>query len=115
MIRADAADWSAAVDALEESLVLIPGREIRRRYNHLANLFYAQVRAGARRDAGENMERVAPFVDEVRSTRSVNTLLAGLDALDDSDAAPSARDTSRHLRSVLADAGYGSAACPGWF
>jgi hypothetical protein len=46
MIRADSADWSAAVDALEASLVLTPGREIRRRYNHLANLFYAQVRAG---------------------------------------------------------------------
>jgi hypothetical protein len=59
----------------------------------------------------ETMESVAPFVDEVRSTRSVNTLRAGLDALDDtSDAAPSVRETSRHLRDVLADSGYGSAA-----
>jgi hypothetical protein len=67
---------------------------VRRRYNHLASLFYAQVRAAAWHDAGETMERVAPFVDEVRSTRSVNTLLVGLDALDGSDAAPSVRDTS---------------------
>jgi hypothetical protein len=111
MIRADSADWSAAIDALEESLVLTPGREIRRRYNHLANLFNAQVRAAAWREADATMQKVAPFIDEVRSTRAVNTLMTGLDALDDaSDAAPSVRETSRYLRTVLADAGYGSAA-----
>jgi hypothetical protein len=54
------------------------------------------------------MESVAPFVDEVRSTRSVNTLGAGLDTLDASDAAPSVRDAARHLRSVLAGCGVRS-------
>jgi tetratricopeptide (TPR) repeat protein len=110
MIRADSSNWSAAVDALEESLVLTPRREIRRTYNHLANLLYAQVRAAAWQDAGETMGKVAPFIEEVRSTRAVNTLLGGLDALDVGDAAESVRDASRHLRSVLADAGWGSAA-----
>jgi hypothetical protein len=108
MIRADSSDWVAAVDALEESLVLTPGREVRRRYNHLANLFYAQVRAEAWHDAGETAERVAPFIEEVRSTRAVNTLLSGLDTLYASGAEQSVRDTSRYLCSVLADAGYAS-------
>jgi hypothetical protein len=110
MIRADSSDWSAAVDALEESLVLTPGREVRRRYNHLANLFYAQSRAGAWQDAPETMARVAPFIEEVRSTRAVKTLLGGLDTLDAGDVASSTREASRGLRSALAEAGYGSAA-----
>ena len=110
MICADSSDWSAAVAALEESLVLTPGREVRRRYNHLANLFYAQTRAEAWIDARETMERVAPFIEEVRSTRAVNALLGGLDTVDAWDVAPSVREASLHLRSALAEAGYGSAA-----
>jgi transcriptional regulator with XRE-family HTH domain len=110
MIRADSSDWSAAVDALQESLVLTPGREVRRRYNHLANLFYAQTRAEAWHDARETMERVAPFVEEVRSARAANTLLGGLDTVDSSDVGPSIRETSLYLRTALAEAGYGSAA-----
>lgn len=106
MIRADSADWGATVDALEESLVHIPGREIRRRYNHLANLFHAQVRAAAWCDADRTMERVAPFVEEVRSTRAAHPLKVGLDVLDAAGATPSVRDTSRYLRGVLAFAGY---------
>jgi transcriptional regulator with XRE-family HTH domain len=110
MIHADASDWSAAVDALEESLVLTPGREVRRRYNHLANLLYAQTRAEAWHDARDTMERIAPFVDEVRSTRTAKALLGGLKTIDAGDTAHSLREVSRCLRSALADAGYGSAA-----
>ena len=68
------------------------------------------MRAGAWRDADGTMETVAPFIEEVRSTRAVNTLIVGLDTLDASDAAPTVRETSQYLRSVLTDAGYGSAA-----
>jgi transcriptional regulator with XRE-family HTH domain len=110
MIHADASDWSTAVDALQESLVLTPGREVRRRYNHLANLFYAQTRAEAWHDARDTMDRIAPFVEEVRSTRTVMTLLGGLDTVDASDPTTSLRDASHYLRSALAEAGYGSAA-----
>jgi hypothetical protein len=53
---------------------------------------------------------VAPFIEEVRSTRAVNTLIVGRDTLDASDASPTVRETSQYLRSVLAAAGYGSAA-----
>jgi transcriptional regulator with XRE-family HTH domain len=107
MIRADLGEWSAAADALEESLVHTPGREVRRRYNHLANLFHAQTRAGAWRDACETMTSVAPFVDELRSGRTATTLLAGLDTLDESsEATPAARDKARQLRSALTGAGY---------
>jgi hypothetical protein len=96
MIRADSGDWSAAVDALQESLVQTPDREVRRRYNHLANLFYTQTRAGAWRDACRTMTSVSPLVDEVRSTRSAHKLLLGLYALDHpSDAAPTVRAKSR--------------------
>jgi transcriptional regulator with XRE-family HTH domain len=106
MIRTSSADWSAAIDSFHASMDCTPAHEARRQFYTLANLLYAQVRAGAWRDASETMESVVSFVDEVRSTRSANTLLVGLDTLDASEVGQSVRDNSRYLRSVLADAGY---------
>jgi transcriptional regulator with XRE-family HTH domain len=105
MIRADLADAHAAVDALQASIEYIPGREVRRRYNHLANLLHQQARAAAWREAAATAESIGPFVDEVRSTRSANTLLTALDTLD-LGSTPSVREASGHLRGLLADAGY---------
>ena len=113
MIQADSADWSQAADTFQASIDVTPGREVRRRYNHLASLLDAQVRAQAWRDAGKTIERVVPYVDEVGSTRTATTLLGALDHLDATHPAPPVRDAAVQLRSILDDAGYRSLAA-GW-
>lgn len=107
MIQADSADWNQAADTFQASIEVTPGREVRRRYNHLASLLNAQIRAQAWRDADQTIERVMSYVDEVGSTRTATTLLGALDQLDVTHAKPSVRDAACQLRSILVDAGYG--------
>lgn len=109
MIKADTGRWGGAVEALQGSLEHIPAREIRRRYNHLANLLHTQVQAGAWREVCQTITVVAPLVDEVRSTRSANTLLSALTELESTNPQPF-RQNTRNLRTILADAGYLTAA-----
>lgn len=107
MIQADSADWCSAADTFQGSIEVTPGREVRRRYNHLASLLDAQIRVAAWRDVDQTIERVMPFVDEVGSTRTATTLLGALDQLDATRATPSVRDGAGQLREILVDAGYG--------
>src|SRR5690606_41494868 len=68
MIQADSADWNQAADTFQASIEVTPGREVRRRYNHLASLLNAQIRAQASRDADQTIERGLAYVDEVGPT-----------------------------------------------
>ncbi|WP_298182739.1 helix-turn-helix transcriptional regulator [Saccharomonospora sp.] len=107
MIHSDSAEWDRAVDVLQTSIEITPGREVRRRYNHLASLFDAQIHAQAWCDAGRTIERIMPFVDEVGSTRTATTLWGALDELDTAHPTSPLRDAAHQLRTVLAEAGYG--------
>lgn len=107
MIHADSDEWERAADLFETSIEVTPGREVRRRYNHLASLFDAQVHAQAWCDAGRTIERIMPFVDEVGSTRTATTLWGALDKLDATRPTSTLREAAHQLRSVLTDAGYG--------
>lgn len=107
MIQADSADWGSAADTFHGSIEATPGREVRRRYNHLASLLDAQVRVGAWGDADQTIGRILPFVDEVGSTRTATTLLGALDRLDAAKATSQVREGATQLRDVLTDAGYG--------
>ncbi|MGH4020572.1 MAG: hypothetical protein ACRDT0_15325 [Pseudonocardiaceae bacterium] len=107
MIQADSGNWHSAADTFRASIELTPGREVRRRYNHLASLLDAQIRVAAWSDADETIQRLMPFVDEVGSTRTATTLLGAINQLDTKQPTPSVRDAARQLESMLADAGYG--------
>ncbi len=100
-VEADLGDWHAAIDAFHTSLVATPPQEVRRRYNHLAALLNAQIQATAWHDASQTIECVMPFVDEVASTRTVRTLLAGLDGLDAARPSADLREAARELKSLL--------------
>ncbi len=106
MIQSASANWRSAADTFHASIEVTPGREVRRRYNHLASLLDAQVRAGAWGDVDQTIERVMPYVDEVGSTRTATTLLRALDQLGTARATPSAREGATQLRNLLTDAGY---------
>lgn len=113
MIQSDSADWRSAADTFHASIEVTPGREVRRRYNHLASLLDAQIRVGAWRDVDRTIERVMPYVDEVGSTRTATTLLGALDQLSALDQlgtsriTPAVREGATQLRGLLTDAGYG--------
>lgn len=107
MIQADSADWNRAADTFQASIEVAPGREVRRRYNHLASLLDAQIHAQAWGEVDQTIERLMPFTDEVGSTRTATTLLGALDRLDTTHPRPSVHLAARQLRAVLIDAGYG--------
>lgn len=107
MISADGGHWSAATDAFAASIELTPGREVRRRYNHLSSLLTAQIQTHSWVDVEATIGQVLPYVDEVGSTRTATTLLTAAHALDTGTG--SAREAGRHLRAVLAEAGYTAA------
>ncbi|WP_007023462.1 hypothetical protein [Saccharomonospora iraqiensis] len=106
VIQSDSADWCSATDTFHASIEVIPSREVRRRYNHLASLLDAQIRVGAWRDVDQTIERVLPYVDEVGSSRTATTLLGALDQLGTARATPSVRESAAQLRDLLTEAGY---------
>ncbi|WP_198010174.1 helix-turn-helix domain-containing protein [Saccharomonospora halophila] len=106
VIQSDSADWCSATDTFHASIEVTPGREVRRRYNHLASLLDAQIRVGAWRDVDQTIERVMPYVDEVGSTRTATTLLGAVDQLGTVRATPSVREGATQLRDLLTEAGY---------
>lgn len=100
MIQADSDDWNRAVDNFHNSVEFTPHRELRRRYNHLASLLDAQIHAQAWREADRTIERILPFVDEVRSARTATILLGSING--------KAGDAAKQLHDALASAGYRS-------
>lgn len=98
MIQRDSGHPSSAAEILRESLDGIPEREVRRRYNHLAALIEAQVRAGAWSDLDQSVALVLPFIDEVGSTRAATTLLG---AVESRDTVKVPREATEPLRALL--------------
>jgi hypothetical protein len=106
-IEADSGVWPAAVDHFLSSIELTPPDEVRREYNHLASLLNAQVHARAWHDAERTIERIAPYVDEVGSTRTATTLRGVIADLDNARPTAATKDAAHHLHNLLTQAGYG--------
>ncbi len=106
IIHGDADNWRTAVDTFHGSIEMIPPQEVRRRYAHLASLLDAQIKVEAWHEADTTIRELAPFVDEVGSTRAALILLGAIGQLERRSPPSSLRDGADQLSGLLAGAGY---------
>jgi hypothetical protein len=105
-VEADSGAWPAALD-LFTSIEAVPRAEVRGRYWQLAALLNAQVQTRGWPDAQCTIERIAPYVAEVGSTRTATMLRGALVDLDRARATGAVKEAGRHLGALLTQAGYG--------